>query len=67
MSQSIRSHDEHVSPIQVWRNLSGDRQFQIMRLLAQLALNLVLSQPDPCSMLSEVNHASPTQHPKNQT
>ena len=66
MSQSIRLHDENVSPIQVWRCLSIDRQFQIMRLLAQLALNLVLAQSEPFSTLPEVNHALPTQHSENQ-
>jgi hypothetical protein len=66
MSPSIRLHDGNVSPIQVWRCLSVDRQFQIMRLLAQLALNLVLVQCEPFSMLPEVNHAIPAQHSKNQ-
>ena len=68
MSQSIHlPGDENVSPIQVWKFLSVDRQFQIMRLLAQLALNLVLAQSEPISTIPEVTHALPDQYSKNQT
>ena len=66
MSPSKHSHEENVTPIQVWKCLSIDCQFQIMRLLAHLALNLVLAQSEPISTLPEVKHAFPTQHPKNQ-
>jgi len=59
--------EENVPPVQVWKYLSVDRQFQIMRLLAQLALNLVLAQSEPISTLPEVSHALTTQHSKNQT
>jgi hypothetical protein len=64
MSQSIHlPNDENV---QIWRCLSVDRQFQIMRLLAQLALNLVLAQSEPSAAFPEVTHALPTQYSKNQ-
>ena len=61
------SHDENVPQIQVWKFLSVDRQMQIMRLLAQLALNLVLAQSEPICSLPEVTHALPDQSSKNQT
>jgi hypothetical protein len=68
VSQSIHlPDDKNVSPIQVWRCLSVDRQFQIMRLLAQLAFNLVMAQSEPISTLPEVTHALPDQYSKNQT
>jgi hypothetical protein len=68
VSQSIHlSDDENVPPVQVWKCLSADRQFQIMRLLAQLALNLVLAQSEPISSLPEVTHALPDQYSKNQS
>jgi len=67
VSQSIHLLDvENVPPVQVWKCLSVDRQFQIMRLLAQLALNLILAQSEPIPTLPEVTHALPTQHSKNQ-
>ena len=67
MSQSIHlPDDENVPPVQVWKFLSVDRQFQIMRLLAQLAFNLVLAQSEPIPTLPEVTHALPGQHSKNQ-
>ena len=59
--------DANIPPIQVWKYLSVDRQLQIMRLLAQLALNLVLAQAEPVSTLLEVRHALPDQSSKNQT
>jgi hypothetical protein len=68
MSQPIHlPGDENLAPVQVWKYLSVDRQFQIMRLLAQLALNLVLAQSEPNSTLPEVRHALPDQSAKNQT
>jgi hypothetical protein len=67
VSQPIHlSDDENVPPIQVWKFLSVDRRFQIMRLLAQLAFNLVLAQSEPISTLPEVPHALPDQSSKNQ-
>jgi len=67
MSPSIHLPDgETVPPVQVWECLCVDRQLQIMRLLAQLALNLVLAQSEPISTLPEVTHALPIQHSKNQ-
>ncbi|MGD8406263.1 MAG: hypothetical protein PVJ21_21590 [Anaerolineales bacterium] len=68
MSETIHlPGDENVPPVQVWKFLSGDQQLQIMRLLAQLALNLVLAQSDPICPLPEVRHALPDQSSKNQT
>jgi hypothetical protein len=68
VSQPIHLPDnENVPPVQVWKYLSVDRQLQIMRLLAQLALNLVLAQSEPISTLPEVRHALPDQSSKNQT
>jgi hypothetical protein len=59
--------DKNVPPVQVWKFLSVDQQLQIMRLLAQLALNLVLAQSEPIFPLPEVRHALPDQSSKNQT
>ena len=68
MSQSIHlPGDENLPPVQVWQYLSVDRRLQIMRLLAQLALNLVLAQSEPIATLPEVTHALPDQSSKNQT
>ena len=68
MSPSIHlPDDENVPPVQVWKCLSVNRQLQIMRLLAQLALNLVLAQSEPICPLSEVTDALPDQYSKNQT
>lgn len=67
MSQPIHlPDDENVPQIQVWKFLSVDRQLQIMHLLAQLALNLVLAQPEPISTLPEVTDVLPDQYSKNQ-
>ena len=66
MSQSTHlPDDENVPQIQVWKFLSVDRRLQIMRLLAQLALNLVLAQSEPIPTLPEVTHALPDQYSKN--
>ena len=68
MSETIHPPgDENVPPVQGWKFLSGDQQLQIMRLLAQLALNLVLAQSEPICPLPEVTHALPDQSSKNQT
>jgi len=38
--------DHLVSPAQVWRHLSTDLQVHVIRLLAQLAAHLVLSETE---------------------
>ena len=38
--------DHLVSPAQVWRQLSTDLQVHVIRLLAQLAAHLVLSEAE---------------------
>jgi hypothetical protein len=65
MSQSNRLPDETITSIQVWKCLSIERQLQIMRLLTQLALNLVLMQSNSLSKHPEVNHDLPTEHSNN--
>ena len=66
MSQPTHLHgDENMPPVQVWQYLSVDRQLQIMRLLAQLAFNLVVAQSKPISTHPEVTHALPDQYSKN--
>ena len=66
MSHSMSLCNEQVSPLQIWGQLNVEYQLKITRLLAQLALNLVLAQSEPFSSLMEVNHAIPAQRSKSQ-
>ena len=43
MAMHSSTTDHMVSPAQVWRQLSTDLQVHVIRLLAQLAVHLVLS------------------------
>ena len=51
-----------VSPAQVWARLTTDLQVRAIRLMAQLALNLV-AVPDE-RPLEESEHVSLTHHPQ---
>ena len=61
--------DHLVSPAQVWRQLSTDLQVHVIRLLAQLAAHLVLSETEEehaqlarketCDALSAVTQQDP--------
>lgn len=52
-----------MSPAQVWARLTADHRARAIRLMAQLAFNLVAAQPD--SPIKECDHVIPTQHPQN--
>ena len=54
--------DQLVSPAQVWAHLTTDLQVRAIRLMAQLALNLV-AVPDE-RLLEESDHVSLTHHPQ---
>lgn len=54
----------HVTPVQVWPQLAADYRRRVLRYLAQWALNLATTTPEP--LPSEVihEHAYPrSQHP----
>jgi hypothetical protein len=44
MAMHSSTADQLVSPTQVWRHLSTDLQVHVIRLLAQLAAHLVLTE-----------------------
>lgn len=46
MAMHSSTTDHLVSPAQVWRHLSTDLQVHVIRLLAQLAAHLVLSETE---------------------
>jgi hypothetical protein len=52
-----------VVPVHVWEYLTADRRARAIRLMAQLAFNLVLAQSD--SLVEEPCYAKPTHHPQN--
>ncbi len=57
--------DTPVSPAQVWARLATDLQERAIRLMAQLAFNLVAAQSEWPQ--KESDHALPTQRPQNPT
>jgi hypothetical protein len=46
MATDLPSADQRVSPTQVWAQLSPDLQMHIIRLVAQLAAHLVLTEEE---------------------
>jgi hypothetical protein len=58
MDQLALSTARPVSPAQVWVRLAADLRARAIRLMAQLAFNLVAAQAD--SPIKESNHAIPT-------
>ncbi len=57
MAMHYSTTDQVISPAQVWPRLSTDQQVHVIRLLAQLAAHLVLTE-------SEEEHAH---HPRKET
>ncbi len=47
MAMDSSTADQMVSPAQVWTHLSTDLQVHVVRLLAQLAAHLVLTEGQP--------------------
>jgi len=52
-----------ISPAQVWVCLATDYRAQAIRLMAQLAFNLVAAEED--SPIKESDHVIPAQHTQN--
>lgn len=63
MSHQSSSTDRCVSPAQVWARLAADLQTRAIRLMAQLAFNLVTAQSD--WLIKESNHAVQTHYTQN--
>jgi hypothetical protein len=61
MSHLSSATDRRVSPAQVWARLAADYRARAIRLMAQLAFNLVAAQAD--LPIKESDHAVPTNHP----
>jgi hypothetical protein len=61
MAMHSSTADQLVSPTQVWRHLSTDLQVHVIRLLAQLAAHLVLTETES---ETEEEHAH---HPRKET
>ena len=59
MAMHSSTTDQVISPAQVWPRLSTDLQVHVIRLLAQLAAHLVLTETE-----SEEEHAH---HPRKET
>lgn len=57
------SAEHHVVPIHVWTRLTADRRARAIRLMAQLAFNLVLAQFD--LPVKELDYVKSTDHTKN--
>ena len=55
--------EHHVAQVHVWSRLTTDRQAHAIRLMAQLAFNLVLAQFD--LPVKEFDYVKPTDHTKN--
>jgi hypothetical protein len=61
MSHTFFATDRRVLPAQVWARLTADCRERAIRLMAQLAFNLVAAQAE--SPLKESDHAVPTDRP----
>lgn len=60
MSRVFFAADRRVLPAQVWVRLTADCRERAIRLMAQLAFNLVAAQAE--SPLKESDYAVPTDH-----
>jgi hypothetical protein len=63
MSHQSSSIDRQVLPAQVWARLAAECRARAIRLMAQLAFNLVVAQSD--SLVKESNHAISSRHAQN--
>lgn len=63
MSDPSPSIARPVSPAQVWVYLTADHRARAIRLMAQLAFNLVAAEAD--SPIKESDHVIPAQHTQN--
>ena len=60
MSHAFFATDRRVLPAQVWARLAADCRERAIRLMAQLAFNLVAAQAE--SPIKESDHVVPTDH-----
>ncbi|MBU1752152.1 MAG: hypothetical protein KKA73_31105 [Chloroflexi bacterium] len=60
MSHPSSVPDQPVTPAQVWTRLAADYQARAIRLLAQLAFNLLAAQAD--APVQEAHYAVATDH-----
>jgi hypothetical protein len=56
------SVERRVVPVHVWAELEIDRRIRAIRLMTQLAFNLVLAQSD--LLVKESSHVEPTYYPQ---
>lgn len=63
MSDPSPSITRPISPAQVWVCLTADHRARAIRLMAQLAFNLVAAEAD--SPIKESDHVTPTRHTQN--
>jgi hypothetical protein len=63
MIDQLVSTENRVRPVHVWIGLTADRQAGAIRLMAQLAFNLVLAQSD--SLVKEPRYDKPTHRTQN--
>jgi hypothetical protein len=54
--------EHHVTPVHIWTRLTADRRARAIRLMAQLAFNLVLAQFD--LPVKELDYVKSTDHTK---
>jgi len=57
------STEYRAGPVHVWARLTADRRAGAIRLMAQLAFNLVLAQSDP--LVKEPSNDKPTHRTQN--
>jgi hypothetical protein len=60
MSHAFFATDRRVLPAQVWARLAADCRERAIRLMAQLAFNLVAAQAE--SPIKKSDHVVPTDH-----
>jgi hypothetical protein len=63
MIDQLISTENRVEPVHVWTRLTADRRAGAIRLMAQLAFNLVLAQSD--SLVKEPRYDKPTHRTQN--
>ncbi len=59
------SEQEQSALVHIWTHLSSDLQIRVIGLLAQLALNAVVTRPASQLEREEARHADPAAHPQN--
>lgn len=63
MINQLVPNGHRVAAVHVWEYLAADRRARAIRLMAQLAFNLVLAQS--ASLVEEPCYAKSTHHPQN--